>query len=112
MSKQLELAKFVAENNRIWIQLKIINAVEDFLATDKPLDSAAAFDQIFDDGMFEPFFSAPVGGNAYNECVEENGNDEDEWFISKVWIGVLTDAKVDRFAPVIAKFKDIDENGL
>ena len=112
MTKQLELAKFVAENNRIWIQLKIINVVEDFLATNIPLDSRAAYDRIFDDGMFEPFLSAPIGGAAYMEYTEENGNEDEEWFISKVWVGVLTDAKVDRFAPVIAKFKDIDENGL
>ena len=113
MSKQLELAKFVAENNRIWIQLKIINAVEDFLATGKPVYSESAYNQIFDDGMFEIFFSAPIGSASYLSYIEENGDAEDECnFINEVWIDVLTNAKVDRFIPIINKLKDIKENGL
>ena len=113
MSKQLKLAKFVADNNTAFLKEEIIKIVSDFLKTGKDLDSESAYGRIFDDGMFEPFFNAPAGGEEYMEYTEENGNEDDEsLLISKVWIKVLTDAGVDDFLPVIAKFKDIEENGI
>lgn len=112
MSKQRDLAQKVFEANRNFIRDRMTAAVEAVLNCGD-LDSEYAYDMVFNDGMYIPFYDAPVHGSEYDGYCLENGNSDDEdTYIAGCWVEILTEVDPIRYQTVIDKINYITENGL
>jgi len=78
------------------------------------LDSEVAFTHLFDDGAFDPFYASKTNeSQAYQLYCQDYGNEDDETeLLGELWITTLKETNSKRFKDVIAKFKDIKDNGL
>lgn len=111
MSKQLDAAKNVWERNKALIMTDMVAQAEEFVG--KNLNTEEAYTFLFDDGSFDPFINAPIGGTEYMDLIGELGNELDECdFICQTWIDVLSASNALRYAEIINKFEDIKEIGL
>lgn len=69
-----------------------------------------AFDTVFDDGVFEPFFAVSP---EYRDLVDDLGNEVDETdLLTLYWIKTLENTDDPKYSKIIKKFLDIAIYGL
>jgi hypothetical protein len=108
MSKQLDLIKEAYAKHKDVIDAYIIAVADKFVGED--LDTSYAYTMMFDDGCLDAFSNCY---EPYLEYVAEYGNDDDDAeFAGQVWIDVLRETGDDKYEAILARFVDIQENGL
>jgi hypothetical protein len=110
MSEQLKRVQDVFNNHKDQITQEMIETADEFIKSGKSLESERAYDLLFNDGLFTPFFNAD---DSYIEFAGNEGNEEDETrYLSCVWISVLTTADFVKYQDIIFKHAEIMVNGL
>lgn len=115
---QATLARAVYAEHRDEINASILKIAGDYLISGYDLDHEYAYNLMFNDGMWTPWqeVKSPIA-DEYDECIAEHGNaDQEEAFLSTVWCYVLTNLTPaetrNLYLPIVAKFLDIQVNGL
>lgn len=113
---QTQLASTVYEMNTDKINENIVSTADAFLAYNVPLDHEYAYRLMFNDGLYGPWFDCSGSdADCYSNYVADHGNTEAEaMYLTTVWCYVLTNKTDDpvKYLPIVAKFLDIQVNGL